>query len=104
MKAIRKSDGKVIEVKEIYPIGDEYIPFVQYYETEDGTICQDTDLDFSVGETKEAEGDLRISVAKLREVLMEVLMDMAMPTNEYRPEPTIARTVDEIINQVKQSI
>ena len=37
-------------------MGDEYIPFVQYYETEDGTICQDADLDFSVGEEKEVEG------------------------------------------------
>ena len=57
MKAIRKSDGKVIEVKEIYPMGDEYIPFVQYYETEDGTICQDTDLDFNVEETEEVTID-----------------------------------------------
>lgn len=46
------------------------------------------------------ECDLRVSVAKLR----EVIMDMAMPTNEFRPEPTIARTIDEIINQVKKSI
>ena len=41
-----------------------------------------------------------VPISKLR----EVLMDMAMPTNEFRPEPTIARTVDEIINRVKESI
>ena len=44
--------------------------------------------------------DAVISISKLR----EVLMDMAMPTNEFRPEPTIARTVNDIINQVKESI
>ena len=38
-------------------MGDEYIPFVQYYETEDGTICQDTDLDFNVEETEEVTID-----------------------------------------------
>ena len=94
MKAIRKKDGKVIEVDSTpyfnMKTDEEYRRCLS-----DGKHYKLSDLDFNVKEAEQC-----ISVAKLR----EVLMDMAMPTNEFRPEPTIARTVDEIINQVKKSI
>lgn len=44
--------------------------------------------------------DAVVTISKLR----EILLDIAMPTHEFRPEPTIARTVNDIINRVKESI
>lgn len=46
------------------------------------------------------EDDMYLSVAKLREILEE----MAMDCNEYRPEPTIAVKVEDIIERVKKEI
>lgn len=46
-EAILKNTGERIAVREAYPIGDDIIPFAQYYTTEDGTIYIDTDLDFN---------------------------------------------------------
>lgn len=52
MKARRKSDGKVIEVTERTSWNGEKIY------TADGTFYRKHELDFSVDETKEAEGEV----------------------------------------------
>lgn len=53
MKAIRKTDGKVIEVREWRGASD-----VIYSELDMSAFYQDSDLDFSVNETKEAESEV----------------------------------------------
>lgn len=53
MKAIRNSDGKVIEVREWRGASD-----VIYSELDMSAFYQDSDLDFSVDEAKEAEGEV----------------------------------------------
>lgn len=93
MKAIRKSDGKVIEVKEWRGASD-----VIYSEPDMNAFYQASDLDFSVNEAKKAEGDLRISVAKM----MEILEDVA--SSQFVPRVLDDGTIDEIVNQVKKSI
>lgn len=88
MKAKIKATGEIVEVE--YDDDDLYIVLGrhQYLYANEFDIIS---LDDSV---------VTISISNLR----EVLMDMAMPTNEYRPEPTIAKTVDEIINRIKETI
>ncbi|MDE5688683.1 MAG: hypothetical protein K2I18_08695 [Paramuribaculum sp.] len=93
MKAKRKSDGKVIEVTERASWNGETIY------TADGTFYRKHELEIVPDDTPLSD-DAVVTISKLR----EVLMDMAMPTNEFRPEPTIARTIEEIINQIKLSI
>lgn len=72
MKAIRKKDGKVIEVSSL-EYTDIETNVKSRYCAADGEMYPLSDLDFSVGEAKESESDLRISVAKLREILEQVL-------------------------------
>ena len=84
MKARRKSDGKVIEVREWHGASD-----VVYSDPDMNRFYQASDLDFTI-----YESDQCISVAKLR----EVLMDMA-DGNGF-----LVEEVDEIINRVKESI
>ena len=88
MKAIRKSDGKVIEVSSTpyfnMKTDEEYRQGLF-----DGKYYKLSDLDFTI-----SESDQCISVAKLR----EVLMDMA-DGNGF-----LAEDVDDIINRVKESI
>jgi len=93
MKAIRKKDGKVIEVSSL-EYTDIETNVKSRYCAADGEMYPLSDLDFSVGEAKESESDLRISVAKLREILEQTAKDYKAP--QY--------FIDEIINQVKQSI
>lgn len=84
MKAIRKSDGKVIEVREWRGASD-----VVCSDPDMNRFYQASDLDFTI-----SESDQCISVAKLR----EVLMDMADGTG------FLVENVDDIINRVKESI
>ena len=88
MKVRIKETGEIVEVE--YDDDDLYVVLGRHqylYANEFDVVTPLSD-------------DAVISISKLR----EVLIDIAMPTNEFRPEPTIARTVDDIINQVKESI
>ena len=84
MKAVRKSDGKVIVVREWRGASD-----VVYSDPDMNRFYQASDLDFTISESAQC-----ISVAKLR----EVLMDMADGTG------FLIEDVDDIINRVKESI
>ena len=57
MKAIRKSDGKVIEVSSL-EYTDIETNVKSRYCAADGEMYPLSDLDFSVGEAKEAEGEV----------------------------------------------
>ena len=84
MKAIRKSDGKVIEVREWRGASD-----VVYSDPDMNRFYQASDLDFTI-----PESDQCISVAKLREILEQTAKDYNAP--QY--------FIEEIINRVKESI
>ena len=84
MKAIRKSDGKVIEVREWRGASD-----VVYSDPDMNRFYQASDLDFTISESAQC-----ISVAKLREILEQTAKDYNAP--QY--------FIDEIINRVKESI
>lgn len=73
---------------------DFAIKLLRSIPTEDGPI----EISFSGGEAKESESDLRISVAKLRDILEDVA------SSQFMPRVLDDDTVDEIINQVKKSI
>lgn len=86
MKAIRKSDGKVIEVETaVYSMKSD-IPYHKCIS--DGKHYLASDLDFDVEE--ETDTDLRISVAKLREILERLGVD------EYNLEEIIEKVKSEI--------
>lgn len=54
MKARRKSDGAIIEVREIDAVlVEDSIPFARYFADEKGAIYIETDLDFSLSEPEE---------------------------------------------------
>ncbi len=94
MKAKRKSDGKIIEVRYL-AITNIY---VEYIDNADDTFkvtkaYHPSDLDFDVEEAEQTESDLRISVAKLREVLESHFAHRILPSE-----------IDEIINEVKKEI
>lgn len=84
MKAIRKSDGKVIEVREWRGASD-----VVYSDPDMNRFYQASELDFTI-----SKSDQCISVAKLREILEQTAKDYNAP--QY--------FIDEIINRVKESI
>ena len=84
----RKSDGKVIEVREWRGASD-----VVYSDPDMNRFYQNSDLDFNVKKST-YESDLHISVAKLR----EVLTDMADGSG------LLIEDVNDIINRVKESI
>lgn len=100
MKARILKNNKVIKVYRTnqraigYECGTVYL-----YKDYDGREYWSNELEI-VPDDMPLSDDAVVTISKLR----EVLMDMAMPTNEFRQEPTIARTIDEIINQVKKSI
>lgn len=86
MKAIRKSDGKVIEVN---PFGTDE------YECEaDLGIYSKKDLDFNL--PTERDTDLTISLAKLREVLNKYSKEKNLMIDDFDTE--------EIINRIKQEL
>lgn len=87
MKAIRKSDGQVVEVEKTFDsiwhdVSTDGIDEKNYYES---------DLDFNL--PAERDTDLTISLAKLREVLNEELKHKILPSK-----------IDEIINRIKQEM
>ena len=84
MKAIRKSDGKVIEVREWRGASD-----VVYSDPDMNRFYQASELDLTI-----PESDQCISVVKLR----EVLMDMADGSG------FLVEDVDDIIDRVTESI
>ncbi len=94
MLAKRKSDGKVIEVKPIFRM-DNPSDNQRYYEDGDGQRYLPSDLDFDVEE--KSDSDLRISVAKLREVLERYV-------NEYTYTRMCDDDVNNIINEVKSEL
>ncbi len=62
MKAIRKSDGKIIEVKPYCPPQEDYdnykcYPFEDYYITSDNEVLSNYDLDFGLEEAEEVTID-----------------------------------------------
>ena len=80
----RKSDGKVIEVREWCGASD-----VVYSDPDMNRFYQASELDFTL-----SESDQRISLTKLK----EVLMDMADGSG------FLVEDVDEIIDRVKETI
>lgn len=86
MLAKRKSDSKVIEVVEWRGSSDVY-----YSEPNKTKFYQASDLDFDVEE--ETDSDLRISVAKLREVLGKMQGNLLNDA-----------VIDKIINKVKSKL
>ena len=85
MKAIRKSDGKVIEVEQATAYDGE----IGYWDYENCDFHYPSDLNFNVEEAEQC-----ISVAKLREILITLA-----------EKDTITNTqAIMIINQVKKSI
>lgn len=89
MKAIVKATGEIVDVYERY----DDLAMETVFEELAGSYRPD-ELDFSVDEAEETESDLRISVAKLRDILEQAAKDYNAP--QY--------FIDEIINQVKKSI
>ena len=88
MKAIRKSDGKVIEVREWRGASD-----VVYSDPDMNRFYQASDLDFTI-----SESDQHISISKLRDILEDVA------SSQFEPRRLNDATIDDIINQVKESI
>ena len=88
MKAIRKSDGKVIEVREWRGASD-----VVYSDPDMNRFYQASDLDFTI-----SESDQHISISKLRDILEDVA------SSQFEPRRLNDATIDEIINRVKESI
>ena len=92
MKAIRKSDGKVIEVGST--------PYFNMKTDEeyrrglfDGKHYKLSDLDFTI-----SESDQHISISKLRDILEDVA------SSQFEPRRLNDATIDEIINRVKEAI
>ena len=99
MKARVLKNNKVIKVYRTNQRALKYEGTVWLYKDYNGREYWSDELE-RVPDDMPLSDDAVVTISKLR----EVLMDMAMPTNEFRPEPTIARTIQEIINQVKKSI
>lgn len=93
MKVRRKSDGKTIEVSRRKSLYSDNT-FEEFFIDNIGNVYYNAELDFDVEESEQTDSDLRISVAKLREVLEE-LASVRGVVNE---------SVDEIINRVKQEL
>lgn len=93
MKARVKATGEIVDVYERY----DDLAMETVFEELAGSYRPD-ELDFSVCEAEESESDLRISVAKLRDILEDVA------SSQFVPRVLDDDTVDEIINQVKKSI
>ena len=88
MKAIRKSDGKVIEVREWRGASD-----VVYSDPDMNHFYKASELDFTI-----SESDQHISISKLRDILEDVA------SSQFEPRRLNDATIDEIINRVKESI
>lgn len=88
MKAIRKSDGKVIEVREWSGASD-----VVYSDPDMNRFYQASDLDFT-----RSESDQHISIFKLRDILEDVA------SSQFEPRRLNDATINEIINRIKESI
>lgn len=89
MKAIRKSDGKVIEVREWRGASD-----VVYSDPDMNRFYQASDLDFTI-----SESDQHISISKLRDILE------SFASEQWKELRIVNESiVDEIINRVKESI
>ncbi len=88
MKAIRKSDGAIIKVVEWRGASD--VVYSEPYKTH---FYKQSDLDFNVEEESD-DSDLRISVAKLREVLDKFI----------NPQGIVHESVDNIIYKVKSEL
>lgn len=84
----RKSDGKVIEVREWRGASD-----VVYSDPDMNRFYQASDLDFTI-----SESDQHISISKLRDILEDVA------SSQFEPRRLNDVTIDEIINRVKESI
>lgn len=89
MKAIRKSDGKVIDVE----LTTSYDGELGYWDNKNCDFHYPSDLDFTI-----SESDQCISVVKLRDILEDVA------SSQFEPRRLNDATIDEIINRVKESI
>lgn len=88
MFAKRKSDGKVIEVREWRGASD-----VVYSDPDMNRFYQASELDFTI-----SKSDQHISISKLRDILEDVA------SSQFEPRRLYDTTIDEIINRVKESI
>lgn len=93
MKVRRKSDGKTIEVSRRKSLYSDNT-FEEFFIDNIGNVYYNAELDFDVEESELTDSDLRISVAKLREILNE-LASVRGIVNE---------SIGEIINRVKKEI